>query len=73
MGAKITTSKKVELPGGPQVMAQGALKGTVYVVEVSGIRTLRWDAAGTLRDVGLFSMDVDKDLLNAVFALGVMP
>jgi hypothetical protein len=43
------------------------------VVEVSGIRTLTFDAQGKLADAGLFSMDVDKDLLNAPFALGVQP
>lgn len=73
LGTKISASKKVELPTRPQVMKNGALKGLVYVVEVSGIRTLRFDAQGKLTDAGLFSMDVDKDLLNAPFALGVMP
>ena len=73
LGTKISASKKVELPTRPQVMKNGALKGFVYVVEVSGIRTLRFDGQGKLADAGLFSMDVDKDLLNAPFALGVMP
>lgn len=73
LGTKIAASRKVELPTGPVVMKNGSLKGTVYVVEVSGIRTVRWDAAGKLADVGLFSMDVDKDLFNAPFALGVQP
>ena len=73
LGAKLTTARKVELPTSPVVMKNGALKGTVYVVEVSGIRTVRWDASGKLADGGLFSMDVDKDLFNAPFALGVMP
>ncbi len=73
LGSKLTVTRKVELPSGPVVMKSGALKGTVYVVEVSGIRTVRWDAAGKLSDGGLFSMDVDKDLFNAPFALGVMP
>lgn len=73
LGTKIAAAHKVELPTGPVVMKSGALKGTVYVVEVSGIRTVRWDAAGKLADLGLFSMDVDADLFNAPFALGVQP
>lgn len=73
LGTKITAAKKVELPTRPVVMKNGALKGFVYVVEVSGIRTLTFDAQGKLADAGLFSMDVDKDLLNAPFALGVQP
>ncbi|MBK6464882.1 MAG: hypothetical protein IPF92_28350 [Myxococcales bacterium] len=73
LGTKIAATRKVELPSGPVLMKNGALKGTVYVVEVSGIRAVRWDAAGRLADVGLFSMDVDKDLFNAPFALGVQP
>ena len=73
LGTKIATARKVELPTGPVVMKQGALKGTVFLIEVSGIRTLKFDAGGTLTDRGLFSMDVDKDLMNAPFQLGVQP
>jgi len=73
LGTKIAAARKVELPTQPVVLKSGALKGTVYVIEVSGIRTLRFDPTGQLTDRGLFSMDVDKDLMNAPFNLGVQP
>lgn len=73
VGTKIATARKVELPTQPVTMKRGALEGTVFVVEVSGIRTLRFEPDGTLVDRGLFSMDVDKDLMNAPFNLAVQP
>ena len=41
--------------------------------EVEGIRELRFTEDGQLEDVGLFSMDVEADLTNEPYTLGVQP
>ncbi len=72
-GAKLAVARKVELPSNPVTIAAGTLKGRVLLAEVSGVRQVQFAADGTIADKGLFSMDVDKDLLNAVENLGVQP
>lgn len=72
-GPKLAVTRKVELPSNPVTIATGALKGRVLLAEVSGVRQVQFAADGTISDKGLFSMDVDKDLLNAVENLGVQP
>ena len=62
---------KPELPGVGVAINRGALRGRVYVSETQGIRQLRFETAGTVTDLGKFSVGAGNT--SIVGAIGVTP
>lgn len=62
---------KPQLPGGAVLIERGTLKGFVLMSEVRGIRTLRFEADGTVIDLGLTVLG--EGIENMPGAIGVQP
>lgn len=71
VGAKVAATPKPQLPTGPVVIEVGDLKGLALVAEVEGIRRMQFDAAGTLKDLGLYVLE--GGLEESPGSIGVQP
>ena len=60
-----------QLPSGMAMIERGALKGHVFVAEVSGVRHLVFGSAGGVTDVGSFGFPSGVE--NIVGAIGIAP
>lgn len=60
-----------QLPSGMAMIERGALKGHVFVAEVSGVRHLVFGSAGGVTDVGSFGFPSGTD--GIVGAIGIAP
>jgi hypothetical protein len=62
---------KPQLPYGAVMIERGMLKGTVYVSENVGIRPVRFEAGGTMTDIGLYSLGSGLEQITG--SIGVTP
>jgi hypothetical protein len=62
---------KPQLPGGAVMVERGSLQGLVLVAENLGVRRVEMYSAGTIVDLGLFSLG--SGLVNSTGAIGVTP
>ncbi len=60
-----------QLPTSPVVLTDGTLKGFILVGEVEGVRRLRFDANGSVKDLGVFTLE--GGLEAGVGSVGVQP
>ena len=67
----VTTTQKPQLPSNATLLTRGALKGTVIVSEVTGLRRLRFEPDGKITDLGLF--DLGGGVENLTGTMGVQP
>jgi len=70
-GEPTYVGKKPQLPANAVVVDRGALRGRVYVAELSGVRQVRFEQDGQVTDLGVFSLGSGSE--NMVGAIGVTP
>lgn len=71
VGPVTYVGKKPQLPSGVVVLDRGGLKGLILVAELSGVRRMRFEADGTVTDLGLTNLG--DGVGNIVGGLGVQP
>jgi len=64
-------SMSPQLPGNAQLIDHGALANYVFVAELSGVRTVRFEPNGTITDLGLFDLGMASS--SSLGILGVQP
>ncbi|MFM7200231.1 MAG: hypothetical protein ACKO6N_05520 [Myxococcota bacterium] len=60
-----------QLPGASSLISRGSLKGLVLIAENTGVRRVRFEGAGVVRDLGKLSLGTDYTAIPG--ALGVQP
>lgn len=68
---KLAAVPKPQLPTGPVLIENGALRGMVLVSEVDGIRRVKFEPNGTITDLGLYVLQ--GGLEASPGSLGVQP
>lgn len=66
-------SSPVLLPGSVTMVTRGSLDGLVLVVELQGVRTLRFEAGGEVSEDFLVLGAEDDDFVTVPYGIGVQP